>query len=167
MGGVLLSPAGARVVTTYEIRNHCTRNVAVPRRGASCYTSTARITLCLTRMLLSPAGARVVTGNEDIEFLSPWQLLSPAGARVVTRWCSGQRYEHLRYCPPQGREVLPGGGRCAGWCGGCCPPQGRELSRLVWHPRNHPLTVAVPRRGASCYAMTARLAPSGHLCKNQ
>ena len=124
----LLSPAGARVVT--GIRNqqlHRTpgccppqgrklllakgasyeyaRVVAVPRRGASCYKDDYYGEYYCVR-LLSPAGARVVTS-----------AIRPS------------------------RRLI----------GSCCPPQGRELLHHHQSSVLHIKSVAVPRRGASCY----------------
>ena len=57
---MLLSPAGARVVTAKEVAKSA------------------------EMLLLSPAGARVVTGVDLDEAIVAMELLSPAGARVVT-----------------------------------------------------------------------------------
>ena len=64
---LLLSPAGARAVTLSRSNDFARRgNVAVPRRGASCYDilldGEQRVEL------LSPAGARVVTIMFDLNF---------------------------------------------------------------------------------------------------
>ena len=55
----LLSPAGARVVTDEVPTGVKEEDVAVPRRGASCYMKFWRFRR--PNELLSPAGARAVT----------------------------------------------------------------------------------------------------------
>ena len=123
--------------------------VAVPRRGASCYSS-ERISILHGEMLLSPVGARAVTASMR-RFARPRKrLLSPAGARAVTSNRNLQRGLLALLSPAGARAVTiketnnhvlyrllsPAGARAV-----TCPlPDGRR--RYI---------VAVPRRGASCY----------------
>ena len=81
-------------------------------------------------------------------------------------------------CPPQGRELLPVVYLWATLPRSCCPPQGREVlpspvnvyshkpvllspagARVVtwsWNINAQTVSVAVPRRGASCYSKNAK-----------
>ena len=107
-------------------------------------------------MLLSPAGARVVTTADRDVFVSEWgccppqgrellrdrhcnaaypgvPLLSPAGARVVTL-CLTRRNSHVSWL---------------------LSPAGARVVTSIHHRRCILLSVAVPRRGASCYGKNA------------
>ena len=102
--------------------------VAVPRRGASCYSNEWE-RLERAEKLLSPAGARVVTTDDEVmDFV--FALLSPAGARVVTMldWVI---YDISDLLSPAGARSVTQSN-----------PQQAQCS-----------TVAVPRRGASCYVV--------------
>ena len=125
----LLSPAGARAVTLSRSNDFARRgNVAVPRRGASCYHG-LRQHITLYVLLLSPAGARAVTSKFIVDFQST-ALLSPAGARVVT--CTMYpNAERVRLLSPAGARVVTAYQFLLGLYGAarCCPPQGRELLR--------------------------------------
>ena len=101
----LLSPVGARAVTSWEteqlsrVSGCCPPQgrellpkdfkfaiddiVAVPRRGASCYRK-----------------------DSDLDPLE--ELLSPVGARAVTAISDMKIWFARSCCPPQGRELLPG-----------------------------------------------------------
>ena len=148
----LLSPAGARAVTSVVYRDECWRNVAVPRRGVSCYHNQQTDNRPITHRLLSPAGARVVTFSWGRVVVNALGLLSPAGARVVTQ-CRDPTPASRSCCPPQGHELLH---HCP--CGSdkgarvAVPRRGASCYAYEWN-RFHPDEVAVPRRGASCYLL--------------
>ena len=127
----LLSPAGARVVTDALNQTPVHRGtVAVPRRGASCYSLSA-VSLKLILMVAVPrrdASCYVETAKIYEKNIS--RCCPPQGREVLHISYFNYHVTKDGCCPPQGRELLPAieTARMFG-APGCCPPQGRELLR--------------------------------------
>ena len=131
---MLLSPAGARVVTCPGAGALSRASyVAVPRRGASCY----RIHCCWRRTRYRVAVPR-------------------RGASCYVETAKIYEKNISRCCPPQGRELLlmllsyhEQGGRLLS------PAGARSVTQS--NPQQVQCsTVAVPHRGTSCYGKNAK-----------
>ena len=149
----LLSPAGARVVTYVAAAVGSAQNVAVPRRGASCYGASF-VRMEQETGLLSPAGARAVTSVVYRDECWRNVAVPRRGASCYQKISNSPLMISL--LSPQGRELLreiSGHQSESHWL--LSPAGARAVTRrAVWIVRH--LLVAVPRRGASCYSKNAK-----------
>ncbi len=127
-GDLLLSPAGARVVTRSGTFNARAVHVSVPRRGASCYGHAVGRSVNRDIVAVPRRGASCYLLKERRMSMRE-SLLSPAGARAVT--------EDARIWLQSLTVAVPRRGAS-------CYTNRFQIA-MKFDP------VAVPRRGASCY----------------
>ena len=128
----LLSPAGARAVTTMFFSTITLIAYCCPPQGRELLPVQGPERYRERRMLLSPAGARAVTAKKFYEFVESQVAVPRRGVSCYGRR-SGGRLDHDVAVPRRGASCYYRG--------------------LLIHPGER---VAVPRRGASCYSKNTK-----------